>query len=683
MQMNKPDFYQLSFATDRVGDETLKIHKKIVAHFSTLQNMVADLDGEYNIPIPMAAYVTRDVMQWIIDAYTVMQIENILSEFVPEAERKPPSALGPVGEDSDEYILTFDDLNRNLEQYNSLRRLQFTESRPLLTLFGEGGTPEIPDMPLLVSVIETLNYLDGQQLLTITMNRLLELVHSMPSAEIQLLLRDKKRKLDDTRQYGLPTSPHYTRVNLVHEYLTSVLPEDVVGAKPEVAPSINPVAIGKSFDLFLTREGLYGKGSNKHGQLGMPKEIEKLGVLTKLDGPPGLPLLVACGNHHSVCLTTEGLFVTGSNSSGQLGFRRHSIYNISSESEVTDTEDDEDDEDVKVSALPRIGSTFGWLLLPVKGEVLLIEVRGDSTLILTTTGLYGCGWNSINQFGTGGFTETIYGLTLILDRLWSLVAIEMSPAYTVIHTMEGLYSAGDTLNREVRVGKRGIYARNFILLASTKQIGKIQSIAANEDDVLAITDNGLFIWGSSRKEDHFKFTEYGDMAKVDELDGKPLAIYANESYSFLLTTNGLFSSDPSLPYSNDLRRRDKQRPFRKLEGLENAGTIKSVTAGRDDLIVITTEGIYAAGNVDGFPQIAVDDDRFLFTPTFIRLVFDMGYVWSVESFLDKDQSERKERRLDCVHCYGMARLIFKNTPICSKYCVYSHTSRLRSRAVIQ
>lgn len=652
MKKNNPDFYQLSFVEDRVGDETLKIHKDMVAHFHTLQDQITDLDGDTETPIPLISLVNREVMQWIIDAYTMLEAENLV-DF--EYDDTTPLTLNDRTEGEPGYIIPLEDITRNLEKYNRLRQLQFTDSRPLMTLFNEGrdATPEMLDIPIWINVIETLNWLDGRLLLTMTVKKFVDMVHSMSSEDIRRRLGErKKRKYTEEEQgEGLPLSPHYKRVALVHEYLTSVLPDDVVGAKIEVARYINPIATGIGRDIFLTKNGLYGIGSNSRGQLGMPDTIYSFKVLTKLDDPPGVPLLIGCGDSHSVCLTTEGLFVTGANNYGQLG-----LLKPDSESELTDNEEDD--------KMPlRVEYSFGWVQLPIEGEVLLIEVHTDSTFVLTTMGLYAWGDNGKYQLGIKDMNNVIDRPRMILNRSSSssLIAIKAMSGHTVIQTTNGLYGAGDNSSAQISKNQSD-WVRTFTLIASTTQIGKIKSIAATIDSTMAVTENGLFVKSDNTPDPR---------TKIDQSAGKPLFIYGAEYYSILQTTAGLFSTSPhpERPYTD-------RGTFSKIADIEEIGAIKSITLGSDYTIILTTNGIYVFGYVNRFNLRDDEGKRIASTVIFLPLDFDMGYVWPVQ-FLDKNQSEQKERRLGCTYCHGEARYISSirtdNTPICSKYCFYLHS----------
>jgi len=94
-------------------------------------------------------------------------------------------------------------------------------------------------------------------------------------------------------------------------------------------PSI--IACGNGHTMVLMTDGtIFGTGRNGEGQLGTGNTTQRT-VLTQMTNSTGkTPLDIACGNTHTIVLMSDGtLFVTGQNTSAQLG-----IGNISNQSSL-------------------------------------------------------------------------------------------------------------------------------------------------------------------------------------------------------------------------------------------------------------------------------------------------------------------------------------------------------------
>lgn len=92
--------------------------------------------------------------------------------------------------------------------------------------------------------------------------------------------------------------------------------------------TIRLVTCGVYHTFVLTDCGLWGAGSNGYGQLGLPESISNKYKFEKLSfAPPSSYIVsVACGGHHSLLLTTVGLFSCGCNDEYQLGLGNNINY---------------------------------------------------------------------------------------------------------------------------------------------------------------------------------------------------------------------------------------------------------------------------------------------------------------------------------------------------------------------
>src|SRR5438445_9509601 len=86
---------------------------------------------------------------------------------------------------------------------------------------------------------------------------------------------------------------------------------------------VNAIAIGYEYHFMLKKDGLYGKGTNTHGQLG----LNTLGFIvdpTRIAFFDNIPIVkVRCGRHHTIVITDNHVYGFGKNTSDQLGHHDH------------------------------------------------------------------------------------------------------------------------------------------------------------------------------------------------------------------------------------------------------------------------------------------------------------------------------------------------------------------------
>src|SRR5437868_6873358 len=88
---------------------------------------------------------------------------------------------------------------------------------------------------------------------------------------------------------------------------------------------VNAIAIGYEYHFMLKKDGLYGKGTNTHGQLG----LNTLGFIVD---PTRVAFFddivinkIRCGRHHTIVITDNHVYGFGKNTSDQLGHHDHVI----------------------------------------------------------------------------------------------------------------------------------------------------------------------------------------------------------------------------------------------------------------------------------------------------------------------------------------------------------------------
>uniref|UniRef100_A0A8C7TVG6 HECT domain-containing protein n=1 Tax=Oncorhynchus mykiss TaxID=8022 RepID=A0A8C7TVG6_ONCMY len=165
--------------------------------------------------------------------------------------------------------------------------------------------------------------------------------------------------------------------------INSKLPVEGLGA-------VVSVSCGQDHSVAVCASGqVYSWGAGGEGQLGIaPTTVSK--VLRPVPIPSPLPITViqvACGNSHSLALTTGGqVFSWGLNSHGQLGLGKG----------------------VPLQPIPA-------LVRPLTGvPVTQVAAGGTHTLALTLPGLvYCCGANRAGQLGLNRVDEKVLGVSFI------------------------------------------------------------------------------------------------------------------------------------------------------------------------------------------------------------------------------------------------------------------------------
>jgi hypothetical protein len=203
-------------------------------------------------------------------------------------------------------------------------------------------------------------------------------------------------------------------------------------------------ASGRNNLLVLTTQGLYGTGSNLSGQLGL--EIRTVYSWTKVtinDEETGEKdsndvISVVCGWDHTFIITRNGkLYGSGNNDYGKLGLGKKVNENVFGFKRVRFLEDN--DKDVK----------GGYYV-----KVLCVATSYRHTLILTNNGLYGCGRNIDCELGE---SQTSYRTNWPSPKkihlphspnLYTMIkSIHCAGSYSMFLTYEGdLYATGTQTN---------------------------------------------------------------------------------------------------------------------------------------------------------------------------------------------------------------------------------------------
>lgn len=206
----------------------------------------------------------------------------------------------------------------------------------------------------------------------------------------------------------------------LHKRLHSLdLVENVRDYRPLLGPL---VASGSVHTLFLTHDGLWASGSNQAGQLGLRDAGIKYYKPIRLDHAPPNIVQIACGIQHSAIVTRLGdLWMCGSNEYGQLARAR------------------------TTKAMGAWGPTK-TLTAPVK-EVVCGE--GHTLVLLGNGEVYAAGDNRFGQLGQSHFNELTGWIRVNLSE--PVQRVYCGARHNIVLTRKGLWAFGDN-----EVGQLGL-----------------------------------------------------------------------------------------------------------------------------------------------------------------------------------------------------------------------------------
>ena len=178
------------------------------------------------------------------------------------------------------------------------------------------------------------------------------------------------------------------------------------------------VACGTNHTMMITRQGLFGCGNNTSLQLGLSGEQRLHRKPEKVDIPGGaVAVSVACDGSATMILTEkDGIFVCGYNEGGMLG----------------------------VGIANRVIPLQKLVIISVLPKVLKIVMGGYCSAILTDEGLFVAGKNNDGQLGLGDGSPWVIDrhvkLTLPSDA--TVLDVSFGNGHTIILAADGLYGCG-------------------------------------------------------------------------------------------------------------------------------------------------------------------------------------------------------------------------------------------------
>lgn len=514
---------------------SITISADMVANFYMLQTMLSDFDQEEEdvlMPISLSTFITTPIMQWIVDAYRIY-----------EARERAVTDL--------------DDLYKDIEYHNKLMLSRYKDYTPLLILFNrENQIPIVDDLDVLFELARDLNWLDAGRVLYLVLEKIYQLVDPMTSQEIENLFATKKRKHEDetTQLSTVPFVPYYKREELIIESLSQSLPLDLLRPNRSLQKLINPISGSMHNQLFLTVDGLYEyRGYNKSVM------IEKVTTLS------GTPLLVASGYAHALCLTSTGLYGRGSNIVGELGLGKNKYIKewtkIDIDGEVLLLEAGKFFTVILTTTglystgsnnhgqlgLGNTKSAYEFTHIKIESDVSSISCSTSALFVLMTTGLYACGCNTQKNLAIPSEASIISLLTQVSGLTGIIKKIALGEDHTMVLTGEGLFGSGN--NFYGQMGDKNQKTKKMFTQLSELPASPI-SVYCGKYYTIILTKDGLYATGNNRKgqlalgkemtRNVTKFT------KIEGVQGDVQNVTCLSNAVILFTTTGVYQSGKSL-----------------------------------------------------------------------------------------------------------------------------------------
>ena len=242
---------------------------------------------------------------------------------------------------------------------------------------------------------------------------------------------------------------------------------------PPTATTAAAIAAGTYHSLALTDDGLYAWGGNGSGQLGDGTTTDRTAPVQVLF-PSTVTTIsaIAAGAYHSLALTDDGLYAWGSNGSGQLGNGTYAEQTVP----------------VKV-AFPSTVTTLR-----------AISAGGFHSLAITNDGVYAWGNNTFGQLGNGTTTGSARPTKVVFQKKTRPAAVTDIAAgfwHSLAIGDNTVYGWGFNGNGELGDGTGVAQVSPVKALFPRRTPLMVTAIAAGSMHSLAITDNGLYAWGSN------------------------------------------------------------------------------------------------------------------------------------------------------------------------------------------
>lgn len=252
-------------------------------------------------------------------------------------------------------------------------------------------------------------------------------------------------KLDVTNVLAITTSSYSLMINTINSIYEYDYSEKIL--KRIYDSSALYISCGHNHCMIILMQHiLIGYGDNSHGQLGNGKisEYEDL-IGVNIDNV----LSVSCGNFHTIALTQDHLYAWGDNSYDQL-------------------------------CIKNVGDTSRPMIINskilVNNNILGFSCGATHTMVLTTDGLYGYGWDGGNIFSKRSDFSRISKLIKTSDgaqkiNVENVISVVCKDTQTIL-----------TIRRDNKERIRGFKSliaqeRNVFELGAILQLNKLQWVA--------------------------------------------------------------------------------------------------------------------------------------------------------------------------------------------------------------
>lgn len=291
-------------------------------------------------------------------------------------------------------------------------------------------------------------------------------------------------------------------------------------------------------------------------------------------------------------------------------------------------------------AITSDGSLYDWFgvsdAVPVKvafpasvSVVTAASKRYGHTLALTNDGLYAWGLNHKGQVGDGTTTNSTTPTKVIFPlAVTSVAGIAAGYVHSLAVTNDGLYAWGDNFNGELGDGTR-IDRRLPVKVSFPPSVIVVTGIAAGRNDSYAITNDGLYAWGSDFSG-QLGNGSYGILPDGSSDVGQTLPvkvlmpnrvtavtdIAAGEYYALALTDDGLYAWGMNVSGCLGTGGGTTALPM-KVRFPKAVTTIPAIAASTNHSLAVTNDGLYAWGN-NSAGQLGITNASSQFTPAKVR-----------------------------------------------------------------
>lgn len=407
--------------------------------------------------------------------------------------------------------------------------------------------------------------------------------------------------------------PYYAKLaHLENIFKTYLVFDELVKATIAFLPQTKSItACGATHSLILTPSGLYACGDNSDGKLGIEPS-----VLLYANNPIKVPLgeqyeviSVKCSAHHTMILTTNGLYTCGSNSHGQLA--------------------------LGLQASGSIAMTGTPQRVPLD-NVIEYACSNEHSLFLTAGGrLYGAGSNQYSQLGLGDelfdhqfrLNNNFFSpMRIPFYSVHTFVAIACGARHSLFLTSDDyLYACGDNTR-----GQCGSDPSDTPFMELTEiekfvpieeeESHNIQAIACGEAHSVVLDrrgyaysfgDNSSYQLGLGDRKIHMearrirvtaqKKEEEGEMevevkAKAKAKSVKISAIYCGPLYTMLVGVDGLLYAFGENKYHSQLGVGETDKPVSVPTLVNKLQDVLSVSCGVAHTMVLASGVLYVCGN---------------------------------------------------------------------------------------